>query len=60
MSRMHDAMFHKDMEYFGIIVLSNDIFLEYLWKGHNCALTYRIKCLEEKTLRKMTDTYFQE
>lgn len=24
---MRDAMFHKDMEYFGIIVLSNDIFL---------------------------------
>lgn len=53
-------MFHKDLEYFGIIVLNNDIFLEYLWKGHNCALTYRIKCLEEKSLRKMTDTYFQE
>ena len=26
-------MFDKDLECFGITVLSNDIFLEYLWKG---------------------------
>lgn len=30
---MCDAMFDKDLECFGITVLSNDIFLEYLWKG---------------------------
>ena len=55
---MCDAMSDKDLECFGMIALNNDIFLDYLWKGHTCALTYRIKWLKEKNIEK-DDTYFQ-
>lgn len=45
-------MSDKDLECFGMIALNNDIFLDYLWKGHTCALTYRIKWLKEKNIEK--------